>query len=255
MKIGFSATGFQGKDFDTTVDCISRAGYQAIELDAAQLDLRGDAAYGARIREKLAAASLVAESLRVYGPENVVPGIKLATHLGVDLVATGIRAREGDREALEADIKRFEEWSAVGADYGVRLCVKPHVGVYLHDTPTMLEFMRLVDREQVGIMWDPSHLWRADENPAETLSLVKDYIFAVRLRDHRSREKAVDPAEIQIPGNGALDWPVILSQLATVNGLDILVIEINRMVDWAPEQMTDVISRARRNLAGFLRAV
>jgi sugar phosphate isomerase/epimerase len=248
--IGFSATGFQDKDFETTVDCIQRAGYTAIELDAAQLDLSGAAASSV-VRERLERANLVAESLRVRG---VVTreGLQHAEVLGVPLVACGLRSKEGEIEAFGLEVKTFQECARVAVDRGLKICIKAHVGSYVHDTPTMLEFIERVGSPAVGLMWDPSHLWRANEDPAETFAQVKDYVLATRLRDHKGRQKAVDPAELQIPSNGALNWARILKQLKAIQGLDILVIEINQMRDWSPERMRDLLTRARVSLEHLL---
>jgi sugar phosphate isomerase/epimerase len=120
-------------------------------------------------------------------------------------------------------------------------------------------------------MWDPSHLWRANEQPEKTLLQVKDHILAVRLRDHISRERMVDPAEIQVPGNGAIDFQIIVNELLTIEGLETFCIEINnwghrngqgqwvrwdRDLIWGPlelGQVLDILTRARQNLENFIR--
>ena len=235
MKIGFSACSLSKQGLDTTLDLVRKAGYDAIELSGIGSEVADDEKQVKLIVDKVADAGLVVEALRGQG----VGAIEVTSALGAPLLATGINAREGDKQAFEKQIKVFRKASKEAADCGVRMCIKPHVGNYVHSTPTIMEFLEKVDSKQVGVMWDPSHLWRADENPDETLAQVKDHIFAVRLRDHKSREKSVDPAEIQVPGNGFINFESIMSQLTAIEGLDILVVEINNWGTRKPDGSWD----------------
>jgi len=267
-KIACSACSLQGKSLDTTLELVSRAGYDAIELSGLNDEMETDSESRKITLAKVEEAGLFIEALRWRGPD----GVRIAADFGISLLATGIRAKEDDKETFEEDVRRFKQAGKEAADYGIRVCIKPHVGAYVHSTSTIMEFLEKVDMDRVGIMWDPSHLWRANEQPEETLMQVKDHIFAIRLRDHISREHQVDPAEIQIPGNGKIDFQAVISELMTIEGLDTFCIEINnwghrdndhQWVRWNRErnweqfelkQVQGILKQARQNVAALLKA-
>jgi sugar phosphate isomerase/epimerase len=265
-KIACSGCSLQYKGLDTTLDLVKRAGFDAIELSGLNDEMKTDEKSRREILAQVEEAGLFIEALRWRGPD----GIKIAADFGIPILATGNRAREGDKETFAEDIKRFKEAGKEAADYGIRICVKPHVGNYIHSTPTMMEFVERVDSENVGFMWDPSHLWRANEQPEETLMRTKDHIFAVRLRDHISREQTVDPAEIQIPGNGKINFQSVVNELLTIEGLETFCIEINnwghrddnnQWVKWSRdmawesselEQILNILTKARQSVEGYI---
>ena len=56
-----------------------------------------------------------------------------------------------------------------GAATASTLCVKAHVGASIYNTPTTLRAMEKIASPAFGIDMDPSHIYRAGENPAEAL--------------------------------------------------------------------------------------
>ena len=56
------------------------------------------------------------------------------------------------------------------AGYGVTLCCKAHVGACIFNTPTTLRAMKKIKSRAFGIDMDPSHIYRAGEDPAEALA-------------------------------------------------------------------------------------
>ena len=56
--------------------------------------------------------------------------------------------------------------------YGVTLCVKAHVGTAVYNTPTTLQLMQAIASPAFGIDMDPSHIYRAGENPVKAIAAV-----------------------------------------------------------------------------------
>jgi len=111
VKIACSGCSLQRKGLDTTLDLISRAGYDAIELSGLSGDITGDEEQRKNILAQIEEADLFIEALRWRGPD----GVKMAVDFRVPLLATGIRAKESDKETFESDVKSFKD-VYMGAD-------------------------------------------------------------------------------------------------------------------------------------------
>ncbi len=268
ISIAFSGTSLQNQGLDLTLDVIQRSGFNALEFSGILTPIPDNTTARKNLRDQIRDAGLAIEALRWRGPG----GVQAAKAIGAPVLATSFGARESDREAFLAEIENFKKMGKEAADAGVRICVKPHVGNYVHSTSTMCEFIECVDSEHVGLMWDPSHLWRANELPEETLPSVLDHLFAVRLRDHISRDSQVDPAETQVPGNGEIDFRAIIDILLTRENLKTYCIEINNWGHWDEQnqwvkwerdrvweseeesQVIRILTLARENLGRYIES-
>jgi sugar phosphate isomerase/epimerase len=96
---------------------------------------------------------------------------------------------------------------------GVIVAVKSHVGAAVYSTATAKRAFQEVDSKAYGINWDPSHLYRNNEDVVESAGLLAPYMRHVHIRDCVSRDQKVGPPEDQIPGRGNLDLPRILQAM------------------------------------------
>ena len=110
--------------------------------------------------------------------------------------------------------------------HGLRLAVKPHVGQAIHDSTTGLRLMDEVNHPALGLNFDPSHLYRANENPEEVATVWGARIVTSHFRDCESREQRVGPPETQIPGRGTVDIPATLRALQQANYAGPLNLEV-----------------------------
>ena len=75
--------------------------------------------------------------------------------------------------------------------YGVTLCVKAHVGAAIYNTLTTLRALKAITSKSFGLDMDPSHIYRANEDPVEAiLDFARDR-FQVRLRGSRADHKKI----------------------------------------------------------------
>lgn len=226
MQLGCSTILYGGYSLDVALAGIQRAGYAAIELAAIpgmadHLSADSDRVAYHAVRRQVADHGLVLESIgastNLLDPERrarFVRLIRAAAVLGAPVITTSSGGISDDAESFRTVIATISELARIGASEGVRLSIKPHVRAAVYSTATALRLMEEVDSTWVGLTFDPSHLWRAQEMPEEALSPLGPFLAAARLRDAVSREAGgPGPVEQQIPGNGVLNLPAIIQGL------------------------------------------
>ncbi len=106
--------------------------------------------------------------------------------------------------------------------------------------------MQEVDRDWVGLNYDPTHIWRTPEQevPEETIGKILNYIFTARIRDVKGREQAIGPVENQVAGNGDLNLQGLADQFQKVPGLQYAVVEIVGTKNLSVEEIDSVVERS-----------
>ena len=66
----------------------------------------------------------------------------------------------------------MEELLPDAGKYGVTLCAKAHVNAAIWNPPTTLKLLEAVTSPNFGLDMDPSHIYRANENPVDAISAV-----------------------------------------------------------------------------------
>jgi sugar phosphate isomerase/epimerase len=260
LKLGCSTLLFGGHSLDVALDGIARAGYRAIELCAIPgmaEHLRSDRPPGfyadlaARIRAAGLAIESVGASTNLLDPERrrAFAGIiAIAGRLGAPAITTGSGGASDDPDSFREVVEVLRELATVGADHGVRLSIKPHVRQAVYSTATAQRMLELVDRPEVGLNFDASHLWRVGESPEESLAILGPWIVTARVRDTLSRDLAIGPVETQLPGGGAMNLPAICAGLRKLP-LDYAVVEIVGTREWPVEQIQTAIEAAFRGFS------
>jgi sugar phosphate isomerase/epimerase len=233
MKLGCNTVVFGGFDLPTALEHVAFAGYAHVELAAISgmcehLDPQADAGEVRRIRELVAAHGLTATAIEAGAPnrERLEPLFGVAEQLGVPIVNIGSGGASDDEESTAQAIATIADLAKLAGSHGIRLAVKPHVGQAIYDSRTALRLTSEVDEPALGLNFDPSHLYRANEEPADVAIAWADRIVTSHIRDCASREKAVGPPETQIPGRGAVDLPAIVRNLRAVGFAGPLNLEV-----------------------------
>jgi sugar phosphate isomerase/epimerase len=91
------------------------------------------------------------------------------------------------------------------ASIGVTLCVKAHVGQCIYNTPTTLRAIEKISSKGFAIDMDPSHVFRAGENPEEALPPVLARTRHIHIRDCKGRGPGPGKPEDQACGRGDID--------------------------------------------------
>lgn len=220
MKLGCNTVLFAGTDLKTALTHIAWAGYRYVELAAIRNMVEHvhpdmDRPQVENIQRAMADRELTVTAMEVGVPdrprlERLLP---LAKALGVPIVNIGSGGTTGNEESVKQAIAAISDLAELAHQYGVRFAVKPHVGQAIHDSKTGLRLMDEVQHPALGLNFDPSHLFRANENPEEVARVWGQHILTSHFRDCDSREQRVGGPETQIPGRGRVDIPSTLQAL------------------------------------------
>ncbi len=80
-----------------------------------------------------------------------------------------------------------------------------HVGQYVFNTPTTLKVLSALQHPNLGLDMDPSHIWRAGENPVDAIGAVVHRIKHVHIRDCKGRQPSPGTPPMQANGRGDID--------------------------------------------------
>lgn len=266
MHLGCSTILYGGYPLDVALEGIRDAGYAAIELGAIpgmadHLSADGAPGFYRGVRAAVADRGLAIESIgastNLLDPERRARFIRLmeaAATLGAPAITTGSGGVSDDESSFRAVVDALAELARIGADLGVRVSIKPHVRAAVYSTPTALRFVEEITQRSgwrgIGLNFDASHLWRANEAPEDSLRQLAPYLATARMRDAVSREPdGPGPVEQQVPGNGALDLRAIADQLAAIPGLTTTVLEIVGTKDQPLPAIQHVVRASRERLA------
>lgn len=165
-----------------------------------------------RLRKVIRMAGfLSAPSIRIYGGKFV----------------TGEADPDGRKLAQLA--KSMRECGDYAKDFGVKLCMENHFGTMTTTAARSAEIAALIDHPNVGILYDQANIaFFPAEEYEEAIRLQKGRIYHVHVKDlvYRGAPAALTCTEVshikedertvhsRIPGEGILDWPAILKELA-----------------------------------------
>jgi sugar phosphate isomerase/epimerase len=233
MRLGCNTVLFGMADLATALEHLAWAGYRYVELAAIAgmcEHIRPDEGTGqaTEVRRLLAEYGLEATAIEAATTDRarLERVFALAGALDVSIVNIGSGGASGDEESTRRAIDHIGELARLAGAHGIRLAVKPHVGQAIYNGATALRLMDEVRESALGLNFDPSHLYRADEDPPEVARRWGARIVTSHFRDCASREQRVGPPETQIPGRGAVDLPATLRALKEVGYAGPLNLEV-----------------------------
>jgi sugar phosphate isomerase/epimerase len=129
------------------------------------------------------------------------------------------------------------------------------VGQAIYNGASALRLTSEVTHPALGLNFDPSHLFRADENPDDIAKSWGERIVTSHFRDCGSREQKVGPPPTQIPGRGAVDIPATLRALAEVGYDGPLNLEVIGAGSYTPAQASSIAAESRGYLHRCLQEI
>lgn len=212
IQLGVNSVLFQGHDLATAMQHIAWAGYDGIELSAIKgmcehLDLdawrgQADAIKSLAAEHRLALLSMEVATL---DENRLITAFEAGQGIGIPIVNIG----PGGKSDVEEDFVRQTDLIAKMADkaaaYGVTLCCKAHVGGSIYNTPTTLRAMKKIASTAFGVDMDPSHIYRAGEDPAKALPSVIRGMRHIHIRDCKGRGPSPGEPRDQACGRGDID--------------------------------------------------
>jgi len=212
MKLGANSVLFGGHSMEDAFKYIALAGYDGIELSA--IDGMSEHLVLDRWQEvvpeiKRLSAEYGLELLAMEQPSQDSAKMELAfqaaVEAGIPIINCGPGGKSDDEATLQESIDSLGKLADRAAHYGVILCVKAHVGASIYNTPTTLKIMEAISSPAFGIDMDPSHIYRAGENPVEAIAAVVSRVKHVHIRDCKGRQQNPGTPEMQANGRGDID--------------------------------------------------
>lgn len=212
MKLGANSVLFGGYDMKTAFEHIARAGYDGIELSAIDgmsqhlvLDRWREVAPEIKQLATEYGLELLAMEQPSQDPAKMELAFQAAAEIGIPLINCGPGGKSGEEDTLQQSIDSLGRLSEKAESYGVTLCVKAHVGASIYNTPTTLRLMEAITSPAFGIDMDPSHIYRAGEDPVEAIAAVISRVKHVHIRDCKGRQQSPGKPEDQANGRGDIN--------------------------------------------------
>lgn len=212
ISLGVNTVLFKAFSFAEAARAIKLAGFDGLEISAIKgmcehLDPERYKDQKNEILEALAETGLKMLSAEVASldDQRLEQAFEAAAALGIPILNVGPGGKSGDEESLQASIANLRRLSDRAAAYGVTLCCKAHVGAAIYNTPTTLQAMAAIGGPGFGIDMDPSHIFRAGENPELALPAVLSRTRHIHIRDCRGRGTSPGEPALQACGRGDID--------------------------------------------------
>ena len=212
VKLGVNSVLFKAFSFREAAEAIKNCGYDGIEISAIEgmcehLDL-------SRWREQKEELISISDSLNLpflstevasRDRQRLLTAFEAGAEIGIPVINIGSGGKKDDEDSFKEAMEAIALSAADALSFGVTLCVKAHVGAAVHDTETTLRMVKEVNCEGLGVDMDPSHIYRAGENPAEELPKVFSAIKHIHIRDCLGRGPSPGEPAMQACGRGDID--------------------------------------------------
>jgi sugar phosphate isomerase/epimerase len=261
MKLGANSVLFGGYSLETAFKYIALAGYDGIELSAIDgmsehlvLDRWRELAPSIKGLSRVYGLELLAMEQPSRDPAKMEQAMQAAVEIGVPIINCGPGGKTGAPGSLEQTIDELGKLALMAERYGVTLCVKAHMGHSVYNTPTTLQVMEAITSPNFGIDMDPSHIYRADENPVEAIGAVISRVKHVHIRDCKGRQQGPGKPEMQANGRGDIDlvgYVRVLHENGYTGALDL---EIIGAKEYAVEQCCIIAAESRGHMQACLQA-
>lgn len=212
MKLGLNSVLFGGHDLETAFQYTALCGYDGIEMSA--IDKMSEHLVIERWREAVPVIRGLSKKYNLpilameqpsQDPARMEAAFQAAVEIGCPIVNCGPGGKSNDEATLQQSIESLGKMADMAGKYGVTLCVKAHVGAAIYNTPTTLRALEAIKSPAFGLDMDPSHIYRAGEDPVVALGAVVKRIKHVHIRDCKGRQQNPGTPEMQANGRGDIN--------------------------------------------------
>jgi sugar phosphate isomerase/epimerase len=261
MKLGANSVLFGGYDMETAFKYLAMAGYDGIEISA--IDGMSEHLVLARWQEIAPEIKWLAQSYNLellameqpsQDPAKMEQAFQAAAEIGIPIINCGPGGKTDDESTLQQSIDSLGKLADMAEKYGVTLCVKAHVGQSVYNTPTTLKVMEAITSPAFGIDMDPSHIYRANENPVEAIKAVISRVKHLHIRDCKGRQQGPGKPEEQANGRGDIDLVGFIRVLHEHGYQGPLDLEIIGAKSYSLEQCCVIAAESRGHMQACLQA-
>ena len=222
IKLGVNSVLFQGHDLATAMRHVAWAGYDGIELSAIKgmcehLELDNWRPQADTIKALAAENHLALLSMEVASLEEdrLTKAFEAGQAIGIPVINVGPGGKSDVEEDFQKQTDAIAKLADKAATYGVTLCCKAHVGGSIYNTPTTLRAMDKIRSPAFGVDMDPSHIYRAGEDPAKALPAVLKRVRHIHVRDCKGKGPGPGEPRDQACGRGDIDLAGYFKAMAT----------------------------------------
>ena len=263
MKIGANSVLFGAFDMETAFKYTAMAGYDGIEVSAINgmsehlvLDRWQELAPEIKRLAQAYGLELLAMEQPSQDPGVMETAFQAAAEIGIPVINCGPGGKSGDEESFQQSVDSLGDLSVLAEKYGVTLCVKAHVGAAIYNTPTTLRLMEAIASPAFGIDMDPSHIWRAGEDPVDAIAAVISRVKHVHIRDCKGRQHGPGEPNMQANGRGDIDlvgYIRVLYERGYTGPVDLEVIG-TKAKSYTLEQCCVIAAETRGHIQASLQA-
>ncbi len=261
MKLGANSVLFGGFDLKTAFEQIARAGYDGIEISAIEgmsdhlaLDRWREIGPDIKRWSSEYGLELLAMEQPSQDPARMETAFQAASDIGIPIINCGPGGKSGDEATLRQSVDSLGQLASMAEKYGVTLCVKAHVGAAIDNTPTTLRLMSAISSPAFGIDMDPSHIYRAGEDPVEAIAAVVSRVKHVHIRDCKGRQSGPGKPEHQANGRGDINLVGYLRVLHEAGYRGPVDLEVIGAKDYSLVQCAMIAAEARGHMQASLQA-
>ena len=255
MKLGFNSVLFGGHNVELAFQYAGLCGYDGIEISA--IAGMSDHMIGPLALQKLSTkynVPILAMEQPSQDPATMEAAFQAAVAMGCPIVNCGPGGKSNDEASFQQSIESLGRLANLAAKYGVTLCVKAHVGAAIYNTPTTLRALQAITAQSFGLDMDPSHIYRANENPVEALSAVVTRIKHVHIRDCKGRQQNPGKPEMQANGRGDIDLLGYIRVLHQNNYTGPVDLEVIGAKDYELPACVAIAAESRGHMQACLQA-
>ena len=261
MKLGANTVLFGGYDMETAFAHLAMAGYDGVEVSAIDgmsehlvIERWQEIAPNVKRLGKEYGLELLAMEQPSRDPAKMEAAMQAAVEIGIPIINCGPGGKTGEESTFQQTIDELGALAQMAERYGVTLCVKAHVGHAVYNTPTTLRVMEAISSPNFGIDMDPSHIYRADENPVEAIAAVIGRVKHVHIRDCKGRQQGPGKPEMQANGRGDIDLVGYIRTLHEGGYTGPLNLEVIGAREYSIAQCCTIAAESRGHMQACLQA-
>ncbi|CAN5584620.1 sugar phosphate isomerase/epimerase [soil metagenome] len=249
MKLGYSTWGMPTVPIDTAMRHLAELGYQGVEItvipgwitELSTLD-KAERQRIVRMAQQyklaipaIAAHTTLVETDRTKHATNMTRlqnSVDLAVDWALDgelpIIDTTPGGRPEDWPALlPMLVERTQQLCDYAQTRGVTIGMEPHVGSIFNTPERTVEFLKMVDRPNLGLNFDISHFNVMGYSIEQSVALMAPYSVHTHIKDERS---TFPNHEFLIPGEGVFDYVKYLQTMQRAGYSGFISPEISIMV-------------------------
>lgn len=226
-------------DFEEAIRSVALLGYQSVECFNQIVDIyeNADEEFDALIKQY----GLTFDCIYIYITDDFKKDLAVAEKCfqfskrhGIPFANLQASPRPADRAPTEAELEReaekAREIGRLGRQYGVTVCLHPHLGTMVETREEIDAFVRLAPEEELAFCFDTAHILAGGMDPVETFGAYAKRLKYVHLKDATAKR---EPGKTHFDrfrslGDGIIDFPGVFETLKSAGYNGIICVELDQ---------------------------